>query len=112
MFGVVVAAATLSVAFDAAGVELDGFWLGYVAADGTQHGMSLADAWAVRFEAMSPARRYRARKGQRHLPGRWWSATDGGHVGYESWLERDHLVAMDFDSTVVGIASQPFWLAI
>jgi hypothetical protein len=23
----------------------------------------------------------------------WWWATSGGHVGFESWLERDHLVA-------------------
>src|ERR1700704_2291433 len=68
------------------------------------------DASAVRVEGMAPARRFNLRKGQRHLPGRWWSATDGRHVGYESWLER-HLVAMDFDPTVVGIASQPFWLS-
>ena len=30
--------------------------------------------------------------------------------GFESWLERDHLLNLDFDPTVVGIASQPFWL--
>ncbi|HEU4544060.1 MAG TPA: hypothetical protein VFR23_23220 [Jiangellaceae bacterium] len=36
--------------------------------------------------------------------GRWWSATDGGHVGYESRLERDHVMLLDFDPTVVGIA--------
>jgi hypothetical protein len=49
--------ATFSVVSDSADVELDGFRLGYVAADGTQHRLSLADAWAVRFEAMAPARR-------------------------------------------------------
>lgn len=55
--------ATLSVVSDAAGVELYRFRLGHVAADGTQqHGLSLADAWAVRFEAMSPARRYTRRE--------------------------------------------------
>jgi hypothetical protein len=32
-------------------------------------------------------------------------------VGYESWLERDHVMALDFDPSVVGIASQPFWLS-
>jgi hypothetical protein len=108
MFGVT---ATLSVVSDVAGVELDGFRLGYVAADGTQHRVSLADAWAVRFEAMSPARRYRARKGQRHLPGLWWSSTMAGHVGYESWLERDQVMWLDWDPLVVGIAAQPFWLS-
>ncbi|MFF2405845.1 hypothetical protein [Streptomyces sp. NPDC058092] len=38
------------------------------------------------------------------------AATTGGHVGYESWLERDRLSLLDFDPAVVGIASQPFWL--
>jgi hypothetical protein len=33
-----------------------------------------------------------------------------GHVGYESWLERDHLMLLDFDPLVVGVSSQPFWL--
>src|SRR6266542_2278746 len=72
--------------------SMDDFQIGYVAEDGT---------W----------RRVTARKGQRHLPGRWWSATDGGHVGYESWLERDHVMWLDFDARVVGIASQPFRLS-
>jgi hypothetical protein len=36
MFGMT---ATLSVVSDAAGVELGGFRLGYVAADGTQYGL-------------------------------------------------------------------------
>ncbi len=31
-------------------------------------------------------------------------------MGYESWLERDRLMLLDFDRDVVGIASQPFWL--
>jgi hypothetical protein len=59
---------------------------------------------------MTPARRISARKGQRHLPGRWWSATDGRYVGYESWLERDQVMWLDWDQTVTGIASQPFRL--
>jgi len=103
--------ASIGVVNNAAGVELDGFRLRYVAEDGTQHRLLLADAWAVRFEAMSPVRRYRARKGQRHLPGLWWSSTMAGHVGYESWLERDQLMWLDWDPLVVGIAAQPFWLS-
>ena len=31
-------------------------------------------------------------------------------MGFESWLERDHLMFMDFDPAITGIASQPFWL--
>lgn len=37
-------------------------------------------------------------------------ATTGDLVGYESWLERDRLLLLDFDPDVVGIVSQPFWL--
>ncbi|AJT62595.2 hypothetical protein T261_0906 [Streptomyces lydicus] len=36
---------------------------------------------------------------------------DGGRPHrYESWLERDHVMLLDFDPAVVGISSQPFWL--
>jgi hypothetical protein len=31
-------------------------------------------------------------------------------VGFESWLERDHAMLLDFDPEVVGYSSQPFWL--
>src|SRR3954469_3311967 len=34
----------------------------------------------------------------------------GRRVGFESWVERDHLVALDFDPSVTGIVSQPCWL--
>jgi hypothetical protein len=43
-----------------------------------------------------PVRRFRPYKGQR-LPGELWSATDGRLVEFESWLERDHLMLLDFD---------------
>jgi hypothetical protein len=98
----------LSVVPGAADVELDGFRLVYVAEDGTQHRLSLADAWTARFEAMSPVRRYRARKGRRHLPGLRWSSTMAGHVGFESSLERDQLMWLDWDPLVIGIVAQPF----
>jgi hypothetical protein len=87
------------------------FEVGWVTEDGVAHRAELADVWPVRFEAMAPVRQFNSRKGQRHLPGRWWSATDGRHVGYESWLERDHVMLLDFDPAVVGIASQPLWLS-
>ena len=78
--------AALSVAPGLAGAELGEYRVGYISQDGMRHQVSLADAQAVRFEVMSPARRFAARKGQRHLPGLWWSSTVAGHVGYESWL--------------------------
>lgn len=64
----------------------------------------------ARLEDGRPAREFRWTKGQRHNPGWWWSATSGAHVGYESWLERDVVMMLDFDPEVVGIVSQPFWL--
>jgi hypothetical protein len=92
-------------------VGVGGFEIGYVTDDGLEHRMSLSQAWATPFESCSPIRRFTSHKGQRHLSGLWWSATTGGHVGFESWMERDHVMALDFDPTVVGIASQPFWLS-
>jgi hypothetical protein len=91
-------------------LSLDLVEIGYVAADGAEQRVSPADAPGVAFESCAPVRRFLSRKGQRHLSGRWWSATAAGHVGYESWLERDHLMLLDYDPDVVGIASQPFWL--
>ncbi len=49
-------------------------------------------------------------KGAAHFPGSWWSSTTSAHVGFESWLERDHVMPMDFDPGITGIASQPSWL--
>jgi hypothetical protein len=62
------------------------------------------------FEDATPVRTFRWSRGLGHFPGWWWAATTGRHVGYESWLERDHVRALDFDPGIVGIASQPLWL--
>jgi hypothetical protein len=75
-----------------------------VTADGVDVRRGLTEAWAAPLEAVQPVRRFRPYKGQKHLPGDWWSATDGRLVGFESWLERDHLMLLDFDPAVVGIA--------
>ena len=50
-------------------------------------------------------------RGQSNFPGWWWSATTGRHVGYESWLEHDHVMLLDFDRAVTGLSSQPFRLS-
>ena len=68
----------------------------------------LADAWAERFEMVSPVRVLRAFKGQRNFAGAWWFATTSTHVAFESWLERDHLMLLDFAPDVVAVAAQPF----
>ncbi|ONI90968.1 transposase [Saccharothrix sp. ALI-22-I] len=85
------------------------FELAYAGEHGEQR-VPLTEAWSVPFEACTPVRGFPSYKGQQRFNGRWWTATTGGLVSYESWLERDRLVLLDFDPEVIGIASQPFWL--
>ncbi len=70
----------------------------------------LAVAAGTAFECVAPVRAFPAVRGQRHFSGFRWSASSGRHVGYESWLERDHAMLLDFDPEVAGYSSQPFWL--
>lgn len=46
----------------------------------------------IRFEMVEPARRFPSFRGQKNFSGSWRSATMGGHIGYESWMERDWLI--------------------
>jgi hypothetical protein len=71
----------------------------------------LTSSWSVAFERAAPVRTFGSFKGQRSFQGSWWFATTGEHVGFESWLERDVLMALDFDAEVVAASSQPFWLS-
>ncbi|MER6050691.1 TnsA-like heteromeric transposase endonuclease subunit [Streptomyces sp. NPDC001793] len=77
---------------------------------GQRRRVALGAGWDVRFEGVGPVRGFRWNKGDRSFPGWYYAVTTGGHVGYESWLERDRLILLDFASDVAGIASQPFWL--
>src|ERR1700733_5283403 len=43
--------------------------------------------------------------GQRNYCGDCWLATSKRHVMFESWYERDHLIALDFDPGVVAVAA-------
>jgi hypothetical protein len=87
-----------------------GFEIGWLAPDGGVRRRPLAEAGAVAFEVMMPVREFSSYRGQRHFPGLYWAATTGRHVGFESWLERDHAMLLDFDPQVTGLSSQPFWL--
>src|SRR6266702_3808168 len=87
------------------------FFLEFTGADGTQRREPLAACATERFERVLPVRSFRWAKGALNFPGSWWSSTTGEHVGFESWLERDHVMLMDFDLAVTGMASQPFWLS-
>lgn len=96
---------------DAHEVSAEDVELEYVSTAGVREGGPLSRLWPVRFEAVRPERRFPAFQGQSNWCGWYWSATCGGHVGYESWLERDHLMLLDFDPLVTGMASQPFRLS-
>lgn len=91
--------------WDEVGVELE-----FATADGGVQRGPLSQCLGVRFEDVAPARSFPSYRGQRNFPGWWWSSTMGRHVGYESWLERDHVMLLDFDLQVTAFASQPFWL--
>ena len=86
------------------------FTLDFQAADGTWQRGLLPSCAGVRFEDALPVRPFRFEKGLRSFAGWWYFATTGAHVGFESWLERDHLMLMDFDPEVRAVSSQPFWL--
>jgi hypothetical protein len=47
---------------------------------------------------------------QRHMPGRWFSTTAGRFLEYESLLERDWMLLLDFDREVEWICEQPLRL--
>jgi hypothetical protein len=63
----------------------------FVLGDGTERRVPLDPASAPEpLEMAAPVRSFPSFRGQRNFPGLWWSATSGRHVGFESWLERDH----------------------
>jgi hypothetical protein len=94
-------------AADAAGAR---FVLEFQVAGGAWQREPLMSCHGMRFEEALPVRLFRFGKGLRSFAGWWYFATTGTHVGFESWLERDHLMLMDFDPAVRAVSSQPFWL--
>ena len=89
----------------AGGVEVE-----FAGGDGVMRREPLGGCWNLAFERGAPVRRFASFRGQRNRPGLWWFSRTGEHVGHESWLERDRLMALDADPEVVGVAAQPMWL--
>jgi hypothetical protein len=107
----VTAGRTVTGVAGAAADAADGrFLLEFQVGGGTWTRGSLSSCGGVRFEEALPVRPFRFEKGLRSFAGWWYFATTGAHVGFESWLERDHLMLMDFDPAVRAVSSQPFWL--
>ena len=86
------------------------FEVAWLDAEGAQQRAGLVEVATVAFEQAPPVRGFPSFCGQRNFPGLWWLATTGEHVGYESWLERDQVMVLDADPSVVGVSSQPLWL--
>lgn len=61
----------------------------------------------VRLEGARPAREFASWPGKRNYEGLWWSSTTRAHVAFESLLERDALLWLDWDQDVTAISSQP-----
>ena len=97
-------------AVGAADAAYERFVLEFQVAGGSWQREPLPSCYGTRFEEVLPARPFRFEKGLRSFAGWWYFATTESHVGFESWLERDHLMLMDFDSGVRAVSSQPFWL--
>jgi hypothetical protein len=91
-------------------VSPHGFEVGFLGVDGREVRQRLDLVRRHGFEDVAAVRSFPSFRGPRNNSDWWWLATTGRHVGFESWLERDHLIALDFDPVVVGVSSQPFWL--
>lgn len=56
----------------------------------------------MRFELGEPVRGFRWGQDSVSFAGWYCADTSGGHVGYESWLERDRLNLLDRDPVLWG----------
>lgn len=77
-------------------------------ADGSVREMPLSQLSSTLVLSAVPWRVIRSHRGQRHLPGVYWSSTTAAHVVYESRLELARLLLADADREIAAIAAQPF----
>lgn len=87
---------------DAAAVEVT-----YLTAANDEVSTALPDVDARRVLDGLPVRDFPVYQGRRNYSGYFWSATNGGHVVYESLLELSWLWVADFDQDVTRVAAQP-----
>ncbi|MFF8632560.1 TnsA-like heteromeric transposase endonuclease subunit [Streptomyces werraensis] len=64
----------------------------------------------VLFEGCPPLKPFPVRAGKRPAPGRWWSATAGRLVHYGPAAMRLHVMLLDRDLRVSGLAARPLEL--
>lgn len=105
--------ASVAVAAAVGARQVSRFELRYLDVDeagGVERQAALGVCWSTRFEDVLPVRRFPSYQGQRSFSGYYFAACMGRHVGFESWLERDRLLMLDFSPRVEAFAAQPFWL--
>lgn len=71
----------------------------------------LSELWSVPFEHAGQVRMFPSFKGQKNFTGSYYAACLDDFVGFESWLERDVAMTLDFDPEVVAFSCQPFRLS-
>jgi hypothetical protein len=82
----------------------------HIDAGGDEHYVGLPEAASVSFENGRMARNIPAYRDIAHTPGRYWAATTGELVEFESHLEEMWLTWLDFDAGITGFSSQPMEL--
>lgn len=91
-------------------VAATGPFIACIRTDGEETSRPLAEMPLDRLRHCSPVRRPAVYRRQHHMPGRWFSTTAARFLDYESLLERDWMVLMDFDREVSSICEQPLRL--
>ena len=91
-------------------VEQESAVVSYRPAAGEEASALFADMPLAGLLDAAPWRTFVWHRGQKHYSGTYWSATERGHVIYESRHELSCLLLADFDSTVERIVAQPFRL--
>ena len=71
----------------------------------------LGEITSAALTGAAPWRTFRWVRGQKHYSGTYWSATETGHVIYESRLQLARLLYADLDPGVNRIVAQPFLLS-
>ena len=61
----------------------------WITPDAVQQSLQLGEAWAVPCECGVPVQAFYRPQGATASERAVWCATTGGHIGFESWLERD-----------------------
>ncbi|CAN5720242.1 TnsA-like heteromeric transposase endonuclease subunit [soil metagenome] len=95
---------------DSVVVDADSAVVFYRPAVGEERSLPARDVSPAALLQAAPWRTFHWYFGQRHYSGMYWSATERGHVIYESRLEWANLLLADFDASVHRIAAPPFSL--